>query len=223
MMSLHAGRKRLKTVTMLIVVASAILLAVFSPAYAVTGEEGHGGEGNAVAQDEGHGTAEEAHAAPPKGWTKNDWARVLNFVILAGALFLVARKPVSQMLNARIAGIKEQLRELEEKKLEAEKELAEYNEKLTQLGLESEKIIDEYIRQGQEAKDRILKEAQSSAEKLEEKARKNIEHEFSRAKLSLQAEIIEKALAKAEANIISKISSEDQNRLVDEYLEKVVA
>ena len=157
------------------------------------------------------------------GWAATDWARVMNFVVLAVGLFLITRKPVAQMLSARIAGIKEQLDELEEQKAEAEKELARYNEKLTELTKEAEKIVDEYIRQGNEAKERILKEAESSAEKLEEKAKKNIEHEFKQARLTLQAEIIEKALVKAEADIISKISSDDQDRLVDEYLEKVVA
>ena len=190
---------------------AAILIIVFiticPPVMASGGGDGHGSEGG-------------EHAT---GWADTDWFRVLNFAVLATALFFLAKKPVSQMLNARIAGIKEQLNELEEKKAEAEKELAQYNEKLTQLTQEAEKIVDEYIRQGNEAKERILKEAETSAEKLEEKAKKNIEHEFKQARLALQAEIIEKALEKAEADIISKISSEDQDRLVDEYLEKVVA
>ena len=43
------------------------------------------------------------------------------------------------------------------------------------------------------------------------------------AKAELKSEIVEKALAKAEAIITEKINSEDQEKLVDEYLEKVVA
>lgn len=81
----------------------------------------------------------------------------------------------------------------------------------------------EYIRQGEEAKTRILAEAEKTAEKLEEQAKKNIEHEFQRAKDDIQTEIIDKALLKAEEIIKSKISDDDQNSLVDEYLDKVVA
>ena len=81
----------------------------------------------------------------------------------------------------------------------------------------------EYARQGEEAKARILKEAQSAADKLKEQAHKNIANEFEQAKLTLQAEIVEKALAKAETLIKDQISAKDQDRLVDEYLEKVVA
>ena len=63
----------------------------------------------------------------------------------------------------------------------------------------------------------------SYLEKLEEQARRNIEHEFKQAKIKLQQDILEKALVNAETLIKNKITSQDQDKLVDEYLEKVVA
>jgi len=147
----------------------------------------------------------------------------MNFSVLAIGLFLLLRKPISQALNGRIKGIKEQLSELEEKKEAAEKKLAEYNERFLKLDKEAEQIVAEYIKQGNEAKARILKEAESAAVKLEEQAKKNIENEFKKAKSKLQEEILEQALVKAEEIIKSKIDTKDQDRLVDEYLEKVVA
>ncbi len=158
-----------------------------------------------------------------KGWVATDWFRVMNFSVLAVALFWLLRKPASKALNARIQGIKDQLSELEVKKKDAEKELAVYQERLSLLEQESEKLIQEYIRQGEEAKARILEEAKQAAEKLEEQARRNIENEFKQAKLQLQEEILEKALVQAEALIKKKITTEDQDKLVGEYLEKVVA
>jgi len=158
-----------------------------------------------------------------KGWTSTDWFRVMNFTVLAVALVFVLRKPLSQALGARIKGIKDQLEDLEARKAEAEKQLAEYNEKLSRLEKESEKIVEDYIKQGYEAKARILKEAESAAEKLQIQARRNIEHEFKQAKLKLQEEIFETSLAKAEEILKGKISGEDQDRLVDEYLRKVEA
>jgi F-type H+-transporting ATPase subunit b len=158
-----------------------------------------------------------------KGWVSTDTFRVMNFTVLAVALFFVLRKPLSQALSSRIKGIKEQLGELEAQKAEAEKKLAEYNQKLSQLEKEAEKIVDDYVRQGNEAKARILKEAEASAEKLQVQARRNIEHEFAQAKLELQKEIFEKSLVKAEEIIRSKFSGKDQDRIVDDYLKKVVA
>jgi len=158
-----------------------------------------------------------------KGWVSTDTYKVMNFSVLAIALFFILRKPVSQALNARVKGIKDQIDELEAKKKDAEKKLAEYNERLSLLGKEAEKVVAEYIKQGNEAKARILKEAEAEAVKLEEQAKRNIEHEFKQAKSKLQEEISEKALMKAEEIIRSTITTEDHDRLVDEYLEKVVA
>ena len=94
---------------------------------------------------------------------------------------------------------------------------------LNTLHTRGKKVIAEYVRQGEEAKARILKEAESAADKLEEQAKKNIENEFKQAKETLQAEIVEKALVKAEQAVKEQISADDQERLVDEYLAKVVA
>jgi F-type H+-transporting ATPase subunit b len=149
-----------------------------------------------------------------KGWVSTDTFRVMNFTVLAVALFFVLRKPLSQALGSRIKGIKEQLEE---------KKLAEYNQQLAQLEKEAEKIVEDYVRQGNEAKARILKEAEASAEKLQVQARRNIEHEFAQAKLELQKEIFEKSLVKAEEIIRNKFTGEDQDRIVDDYLKKVVA
>ncbi|MFZ1986422.1 MAG: ATP synthase F0 subunit B [Desulfatitalea sp.] len=157
------------------------------------------------------------------GWQKTDWYRVMNFAVLAIGLFLLLKKPASQALNSRIKGIAQELADLESRKAAVEKQLAEYNDRLALLDKEAEQIVAEYTRQGKEAKARILKEAEAAADKLKEQARKNIAHEFKEAKILLQQQVIEKALVRAERLISEKISAEDQNRLVDEYLDKVVA
>ena len=110
----------------------------------------------------------------PKGWVKTDWYRVLNFAVLAAGLVFLLRKPLSQALRSRIAGIKEQLEDLERQKEAAEKKLVEYNQKLSDLEKEAENIVAEYIKQGNEAKARILKEAEAATEKLQAQARRSI-------------------------------------------------
>jgi F-type H+-transporting ATPase subunit b len=165
--------------------------------------------------------AQTAFAA--KGWVATDTFRVMNFAVLFIALFFLLRKPLKQALNARIKGIKDQLEDLEARKRAAEKELESYKEQLAMLDKESEKIIDDYVKQGESAQAKIIAEAESAAEKLQEQARRNIEHEFKQAEAALKEEILEKALQRAEEIIKSKVSTEDQERLVDDYLKKVVA
>jgi F-type H+-transporting ATPase subunit b len=158
-----------------------------------------------------------------KGWGKLDWFRLMNFAALVAVLVYFLRKPISQALSSRIKGIQERLESLEAQKAEAEKQLAQYNDKLSQLESEAEKIVQGYIKQGNEAKAKILKEAQATAEKLQAQARRNIEHEFGKAKKELQREVVEKSLVKAEQTLKKEITVKDQDKLVDEYLNKVVA
>jgi F-type H+-transporting ATPase subunit b len=216
----RCGKLKMRTASAILVMVVAVVVVGLGPAWAAGGgqaeESGHAADAGHAAEG-GHG---EVHSPP---WLKTDSYKVLNFAVLAIALFLVLRKPATQALNGRIKGIADELEDLETRKAEVEKQLAQYNEKLAALDKESEQIVAEYIRQGEDAKARILKEAESTAEKLKDQAKKNIEHEFKQAKLTLQAEIVEKALAKAEQAIKDKVTDQDQDRLVDEYLDKVVA
>jgi F-type H+-transporting ATPase subunit b len=180
--------------------ASALLVCVSGTVWAASGG------------DSGHG-----------GFTSTDWFRVMNFVVLFAVLFFLLRKPIPRALNSRIQGIQDQLNDLEAKKADAEKQLAEYNQKLGTLEKEAERIMADYIRQGHEAKARILKEAEAAAEKVQAQAGRNIAHEFEQAKARLQTEIFEKSLAHAEGLLKRSITAKDQSRLVEEYLEKVVA
>jgi len=157
-----------------------------------------------------------------KGWVATDTYRVMNFSALFLGLFFLLRKPIAQFFGARIKGIKDQLSELETKKKDARQKLEEYTAKLAQLDQEGKKIVDDYIRQGNEAKERILKEAESVADKLKEQALRNIDYEINQAKLRLQEEVLGKAIVKAEEIIKNEITIEDHDRLVDEYLKKVV-
>jgi len=156
------------------------------------------------------------------GFSSTDWFRVMNFVVLAGALFLLLRKAVPRALNSRIKGIQEQLSDLEAKKAAAETRLAECTRKLGALEQEAARIMADYVRQGQDAKARILKEAEVSAEKVQLQARRNIEHEFQQAKAQLQRDIFESSLARAEDLLRKTITAQDQQQLVEDYLQKVV-
>lgn len=163
------------------------------------------------------------HVAVQKHWTADDWIRVMNFAVLMGALFFVLRKPVADALNGRIESIKSQLEELEAKKVQAEKTLAEYEKKLATLEDERAQIIAQYKEQGEAAKKKILEIAAANAQKLADQAKRNIDSEFKVAKQQLQAEIMTKALEKAEELVKKSISTDDQDRLIDDYLKKVVA
>ncbi len=168
-------------------------------------------------------SSEGGHGVVHNAWLGIDTAKVINFTVLIIALFFIAKKPVAEFFSSRAKGIEDEIKVLEHKKADAEKKLAEYQARFKNLDQESKKIVEEYIKQGEEAKVRILAEAEAQAIKLEAMAKRNIEQEFKSAKTKLQQEIAEKAMIKAEELIKASISPDDQDKLVDEYLKKVVA
>lgn len=159
----------------------------------------------------------------PKGWVKEDSYRIMNFVVLAVGLFFVLRKPVTQGLSGRIKDIEEQLTDLELRKKDAEDKLKQHNDSLSALDEEAAALMKEYLKQGNDAKARILAEAALVADKLQAQAKRNVEQEFKLAKNKIMDKILHKALVGAEEKIREKITETDHNRLIDEYLEKVVA
>jgi F-type H+-transporting ATPase subunit b len=165
----------------------------------------------------------DAHGGVHNRWLTVDTWKVLNFAILAAIGFFLLKKPVAKFFSSRKKGIEDEINELEQKKEDAQKKLLEYQTKFKNLDQESKKIVENYIQQGEEAKTRILAEAEAQAEKLEEMAKRSIEQEFKTAKARLQKEIAAKAIEKASEVIKASISADDQERLVDQYLKKVVA
>jgi len=157
-----------------------------------------------------------------KKWESVDTYRVLNFILLAGVLFVLLKKPVSESLNSRISSIKKQLEDLEKKKAYAIREVDDYKEKFNELENEKQNIIKEFVKQGESLRDKIINDAEQTAQKIEEQAKKNIEQEFIFAKKQLKDEILNEAMVLAEKMIKNDINNDDQERLINEYIEKVV-
>lgn len=158
-----------------------------------------------------------------KGWVATDSYRVINFAALGIVVFAILRKPATRALSLRVRDIRNQLDELEEKKLKAEEGLAQYNERLAFLDKEADAAVEKCVQQGHEAREKILQVAAAAAEKLEDQAYRRIEREFGQSKVRLQSEIFERALAMVEEKISSNITADDRDKRVDDYREKVVA
>ncbi len=151
------------------------------------------------------------------------WQRLLNFVILMSVLIFVFKKlNVKGLLAKRTESIANTLNELETKKKEAEKTYEEYKQKLSQLDKETDRILQEYIEQGEREKARIIANAEKAAVEIREQTDIAIEQEIKSAKEGLQQEIAELSVTAAEVLLKEKIGEEDQQKLVDEFMTKVV-
>jgi F-type H+-transporting ATPase subunit b len=142
---------------------------------------------------------------------------------MAGILIFVFKKlNVIAFFAKRTESIANTLNELEVKKEEAEKTYEEYKQKLSQLDKETDRILQEYIEQGEREKARIIANAEKAAAEIREQTDIAIGQEIKSAKEGLQAEIAELSVTAAEALLKEKIGAEDQQKLVDDFMKKVV-
>ncbi len=149
--------------------------------------------------------------------------RLLNFSIMVGLLILVYKKfDLKGFFTKRTEKIASTLDELESKKKEAEKTYEEYKQKLAQLDIETDRILQEYIEQGEREKARIIADAEKAAAEIREQTDIAIEQEIKSAKTELQREIAELSVTAAETMLKEKIGEEDQQKLVNDFMAKVV-
>ncbi len=165
--------------------------------------------------------AAEAEAAEPQNWT--DFAyRVVATTIVVVVLVKLLKKPLVNFLNSRREEIKNLLAELETKTSEAKAENERVQARLASLEAETKKIVDELISEGEAERQKIIDAAHREADYIQQQALVAIEQEMQIARGKLQDEVAELAVAGAEAIIQKKIRAEDQQRLVNEFMTKVV-
>jgi F-type H+-transporting ATPase subunit b len=148
--------------------------------------------------------------------------RTVNFVIFAGILYKLAAKPIKEFFASRKADINTELQDLETQKMTVQKALKAAKAQLAAVAAEREQIIQQYIAEGEAEKVKIIEKAEQSAQRLKDMAVMTIEAETKKAIVELKKEIVDTAVQLSEQILKEKIVPEDQQRLVDDYLAKVV-
>lgn len=147
--------------------------------------------------------------------------RVLNFSIVVAILVYFLTKPMKKGLAGRREEIEKTLAEAKQAKEDAEAKFAEYDRKLAQATDEIAEISDAIRREGQLEKEKIIANAKAMAEQIEKDAGKAAELEIAKARAELQREAVELAVGLAEDLLKKNFTKDDDNRLIDEYMQKV--
>lgn len=189
------------------ITATAVCLAIVGLAAAGFAAEGGGGA---------------HHPDTAAQWKDFGW-RVLDFALLAAIMVWALKKAnVKGLLADRRAGIEKALKEATVAREAAERKFAEYSDKLAKANREIEEIQAAIIREGEAEKARIIAEAKLAAEKIKEQAQQAAGHEVLKARAELREEAAKLAVQLAEQTLRQNIRKDDQDRLVGEYLTKVV-
>lgn len=170
---------------------------------------------------QGAAVASEAGGHGALNWT-DFLFRVLNFSIMAAILIKLLKNPLRKYFTSRREDIQKMLADLEQKKQEAEQKYSEYKAKLAALESETQKIISEYVQEGEMERKKILEAAERQAQYIKEQADVAIQQELKAAKESLQKEVSELSVAAAEEIVKNNMQPEDQERLIRDFMTKVV-
>lgn len=147
--------------------------------------------------------------------------RCLNFAVTFGLLAYFITKPIRKGLAGRREGIEKALDEAKAAQQNAEARFAEYDDKLTKASAEIEEIYEAIKREGELERTKILANAHEMAQKIEDEAKKSAAREISNARALLRREAASMAISIAEDILQKNFTSQDQTRLVDEYMQKV--
>jgi F-type H+-transporting ATPase subunit b len=162
------------------------------------------------------------HAADHKAEMIDFGWRILNFVILLFILYKLMWKKIAVFFSGRREEIKASLEEAAVVKADAEKKFKEYDEKIKKAEEEIQNISAMIKAQGEEEKVRIIADAGRAAEKMKEDAKARMENELKKAKNELRQEASELAVQMAEDILKKKVTKEDHENMVREYLDRMV-
>ncbi|MGB8993165.1 MAG: ATP synthase F0 subunit B [Desulfobaccales bacterium] len=148
--------------------------------------------------------------------------RTVNFVVFAAILIKLLAKPAKNFFAQRSQDVATTLEELEAKLAAAAAAVQAAEARLAEVAKEREKIIQQYMAEGEMEKAKILEKANLVAERLKEMATLTIEQETKKAAQNLKEEVVGMATQMATDMIKEKATYADQQGLVEEYLKKVV-
>ncbi len=140
---------------------------------------------------------------------------------IKGWLAYFVNKPIRKGLKDRREGIARTLAEAESAKEAAEAKYREYSKKLAKAMEEIDKITTSIRREGELEREKILAAAKEMAVKIETEAESKASSVVTSARAELREEAARLAVELAEVMLKKQVSAADQQRLVDEYMQKV--
>lgn len=142
---------------------------------------------------------------------------LILFLILKHFLFDKVNKVMEDRQND-IEGSYKRADEAEEK---AQRLAAEYNEKLSAAKEESAELVKAATQKAQLRSDEIISDAKTEAKGIIDNANAEIEREKKIAVNQIKDEITEIALSAASAVVEKNISSDDNERLIESFIDSV--
>jgi len=146
---------------------------------------------------------------------------IISFILLVILLWKVAYPQILKGMKKREETIQQQLEEAQKTKKEAEHLLEDYKRQLAEARSEAQKIINEGKSLGENIRKETVQKAQEESNQIVKRAQEEIELQKQKAILELQEKIADLSIMAASKIINKSLNTEDNRRLVEEYVSKV--
>ncbi len=145
----------------------------------------------------------------------------LNILILMVVLVYFARKPIRVFFADRREQIDSDLKSAAQLHTEAELRNAQWQRKLIELESELDGIRTTARERAEAERERILSDASAAAERIRNEARAAVGQELRRARAKLREEASDLAVSIAADTLRDRVTREDRDRLLDEFIETI--
>jgi F-type H+-transporting ATPase subunit b len=148
-------------------------------------------------------------------------ASLLNFALLVGLMVRFGKKPVADALTKRKNGIVRDIEESQRMRAAAEKRLQEYEDRLSRMNEELERVRREFREQGERDKERIVREATERRDRMLDDARLLLAQEAKDLRQVIVAEVVEQATRRAAEILSTQMTLGDHDRFAEAVLADV--
>ena len=163
--------------------------------------------------------AGEGHEMP--FFNKYLWFSIINFIIFAGLLFYLLKKPVLDFFSNRKKEMEKEMEDSAKLLENAEKEREKYSELLDNLDKKIEELKNIAKSTAEREQQNIIKASEEYASKIKSEAEKIASQEVEKAIFMLKEEATELAIKIAENDIKNKINKDINERLISEVINKI--
>lgn len=146
--------------------------------------------------------------------------QLLAFIILLALLKKYAWAPLVKLMKDREEHVASEIESAEKARKEANELLQEYKELMKNARVEAQQFIENAKKQGESQYKEIIEQASEEAERIKESARLEIQSEKEKAVHELREQVASLSVMIASKVIEKELSEEDQEALIQEYIEK---
>jgi F-type H+-transporting ATPase subunit b len=148
---------------------------------------------------------------------------LVGFLIALAILAKFAWKPILGVLDERREKIAQEFRGIEEKKVDAEQLLADYEQRLRKIEEEARLKLNEAVQEGQQVAGKIKADAQEEARKIVTRAQSELARDVAQARSQLKSDMVRMTISATERLLREELDTEAHRKLVTRFLDEVEA